>query len=91
MGNKNSSSSGRSGSRTGASSSSSSTRGNIDFKITQMMNMGFDTNSCRIALEQCNGNVENAIAFILRQKNQEEMIPAGKPQVPPSSLNKQQH
>ena len=72
MGNKNSSSSGRSGSRTGASSSSS-TRGNIDFKITQMMNMGFDTNSCRIALEQCNGNVENAIAFILRQKNQEEM------------------
>eukprot|EP00944_MAST-04C_sp_MAST-4C-sp1_P014605 g14605.t1 len=48
--------------------------GNIDFKVTQMLNMGFDSNSSRIALQQCNGDLEQAIAFILRQKHQEEMV-----------------
>jgi hypothetical protein len=75
MGNKSSStgSHNKNSNNNNASRNGSSSQGNIDFKITQMMNMGFDANISRVALEQCNGDLENAIAFILRQKRQEEM------------------
>ncbi len=75
MGNKSSSPGSRNNNsnNNNASRNGSSSQGNIDFKVTQMMNMGFDANISRVALEQCNGDLENAIAFILRQKKQEEM------------------